>query len=421
MLVASSLRDSTSKNNDTEETIVGVDMDDFPGGSLLEYSIDFDELFAGLDEDPDALPDLEILGDYYSVSAGSGDERGQSSDDGNDVVSGSAGSPFGSGSGLDTSSVCSPSEGAAVVDQAEEVGAKKDGKEHQGHFGKVKKLAASAAKAGRSSKTGRGDGKRKVKVDWTPELHKRFVQAVEQLGEKAVPSRILEVMGADGLTRHNIASHLQKYRSHRKHLIAREAEAASWNQRRHLYGGARAGGVGKRAGVSPWLVPTIGFPPPMPQPLHRPLGPLHVWGHPSGGHSQSNTMWPKHIVPHHHLRPPHLQPRPVWAPPHPHHLPYGPSQGMPCYPSPPQRFVAPPVPGIPHRAMYKNDPRAAAGQPPRLHPPLDSTPSNETIDAALEDVLAKPWLPLPIGLKPPAIDTVVGELQRHGVPQIPPS
>jgi SHAQKYF class myb-like DNA-binding protein len=47
-------------------------------------------------------------------------------------------------------------------------------------------------------------------VDWTPELHRRFVQAVEQLGiDKAVPSRILEIMGIDSLTRHNIASHLQ--------------------------------------------------------------------------------------------------------------------------------------------------------------------------------------------------------------------
>ena len=48
------------------------------------------------------------------------------------------------------------------------------------------------------------------KVDWTPELHKRFVEAVEKLGlEKAVPSRILELMGVHCLTRHNVASHLQ--------------------------------------------------------------------------------------------------------------------------------------------------------------------------------------------------------------------
>jgi len=47
-------------------------------------------------------------------------------------------------------------------------------------------------------------------VDWTPELHRKFVQAVEQLGvDKAVPSRILEIMNVKSLTRHNVASHLQ--------------------------------------------------------------------------------------------------------------------------------------------------------------------------------------------------------------------
>lgn len=47
-------------------------------------------------------------------------------------------------------------------------------------------------------------------VDWTSELHKKFVQAVEQLGvDQAIPSKILEVMKVEGLTRHNVASHLQ--------------------------------------------------------------------------------------------------------------------------------------------------------------------------------------------------------------------
>ncbi|CAI7925438.1 unnamed protein product [Closterium sp. NIES-54] len=72
-----------------------------------------------------------------------------------------------------------------------------------------------------------------IQVDWTPELHRRFVQAVEQLGvDKAIPSRILELMGVKSLTRHNIASHLQKYRSHRRHLAARDAEAANWHTNR---------------------------------------------------------------------------------------------------------------------------------------------------------------------------------------------
>ncbi|OMO93133.1 hypothetical protein COLO4_17105 [Corchorus olitorius] len=52
--------------------------------------------------------------------------------------------------------------------------------------------------------------RKKLKVDWTPELHKKFVQAVDQLGiDQAIPSRILELMKVEGLTRHNVASHLQ--------------------------------------------------------------------------------------------------------------------------------------------------------------------------------------------------------------------
>lgn len=59
-----------------------------------------------------------------------------------------------------------------------------------------------------------------AQVDWTPELHRRFVQAVEQLGiDKAVPSRILELMGNEySLTRHNIASHLQVL--HRRCIVS---------------------------------------------------------------------------------------------------------------------------------------------------------------------------------------------------------
>lgn len=57
-----------------------------------------------------------------------------------------------------------------------------------------------------------------VQLEWTPELHAKFVEAVEGLpADKQVPSRILEHMGdwGAGLTRANIASHLQKYRNRR--------------------------------------------------------------------------------------------------------------------------------------------------------------------------------------------------------------
>ena len=44
--------------------------------------------------------------------------------------------------------------------------------------------------------------------------------------------------------------------------------------------------------------------------------------------------------------------------------------------------------------------------------------SKESIDAAIGDVLVKPWLPLPLGLKPPSLDSVMSELHKQGVPSI---
>ncbi|MED6146828.1 glucokinase [Stylosanthes scabra] len=140
------------------------------------------------------------------------------------------------------------------------------------------------------------------KVDWNPELHRRFVEAVEQLGvDKAVPSKILEIMAIDSLTRHNIASHLQ---------------------------------VQQKA-VPPRT-------PCFPQPL---------------------TTW--------------------------------------RFGSPPTTTVA----GIPRQGMPK--------------PLVDLNPLKESVDAAIGDVLSKPWLPLPLGLKAPAIECVMGGLQRQGIPNMP--
>ncbi|XP_022882832.1 transcription activator GLK2-like [Olea europaea var. sylvestris] len=54
---------------------------------------------------------------------------------------------------------------------------------------------------------------------WTPQLHKRFFDAVAHLGIKnAVPRTILQLMSVDGLTRENVASHLTKYRLYLKRL-----------------------------------------------------------------------------------------------------------------------------------------------------------------------------------------------------------
>jgi len=60
---------------------------------------------------------------------------------------------------------------------------------------------------------------KKARVVWTVELHQQFVNAVNALGvDKAVPKRILDLMGVEGLTRENVASHLQKYRLYLKRI-----------------------------------------------------------------------------------------------------------------------------------------------------------------------------------------------------------
>ncbi|KAI8031330.1 Transcription factor HHO5 [Camellia lanceoleosa] len=56
---------------------------------------------------------------------------------------------------------------------------------------------------------------------WSPELHRRFVDALEQLGGSqtaATPKHIRELMQVDGLTNDEVKSHLQKYRIHVRKL-----------------------------------------------------------------------------------------------------------------------------------------------------------------------------------------------------------
>ncbi|TYH77733.1 hypothetical protein ES332_D04G175200v1 [Gossypium tomentosum] len=420
MLAVSPLRNTRNDENkgkmESFSIISSEEFPDFAEGNLLE-SIDFDDLFIGIDEG-DMLPDLEmdpeILADLptsrcdveesMNTSVEKTDEdssQRKEEEEEEDKISGS-----GSGS--------SSSKGEEIFSKREEPNA-------------VDKTPSKYAVKGRKSSAAQAknnnQGKRKTKkVDWTPELHRRFVQAVEQLGvDKAVPSRILELMGIDCLTRHNIASHLQKYRSHQKHLLAREAEAANWTQRRQMYGGAATPVGGGKRDISPWLAPTMGFPPMSPMHHHH-FRPSHVWGHPTLDQSLVH-LWTKH--PAHTTSQPPQPPQSTWGPPpanpsfwHHHHqrVSNGLTPGTPCFPQPiaPTRFRAAPVPGIPPH-------HHGTGGQSGPHPLIDFHPSKESIDAAIGDVLTKPWLPLPLGLKPPSTDSVLGELQRQGVPKIPPS
>lgn len=60
---------------------------------------------------------------------------------------------------------------------------------------------------------------KKSRLVWTPQLHKRFVEVVGHLGLKnAMPKTIMQLMNVEGLTRENVASHLQKYRLYIKRM-----------------------------------------------------------------------------------------------------------------------------------------------------------------------------------------------------------
>lgn len=55
--------------------------------------------------------------------------------------------------------------------------------------------------------------RKKPRLVWDDELHKKFVSIVSQLGlDKAYPKKICDLMNVEGLTRENVASHLQKYK-----------------------------------------------------------------------------------------------------------------------------------------------------------------------------------------------------------------
>ncbi|KAK9078075.1 hypothetical protein SSX86_002132 [Deinandra increscens subsp. villosa] len=364
MLVAA---ENNNNNSRDEECWVS------DGDYLLE-SIDLDDLFVGMEE---MLPALE-MGDHFFSSS----PPLSSSSSGHHHLTASTNNTI--------TTTTTTSDDDYLTSQRQLAGPRSDHTKSKTNLSQASKI-------------------RKVKVDWTPELHRRFVQAVEQLGvDKAVPSRILEIMGVACLTRHNIASHLQKYRSHRKHVLAREAESAGWSQRRQMYCATKlaVGGGGSKRETGPWVAPTIGFFPHITQPPPH-YRPLHVWGHPSVADHRPlmPAVWPK-------------QPStPTW--PHPYHQ-RAPYLGRIL---PHMRFPHVAVPGIPPpHAMYKIEADNASSTTRSCpEPPLDQHPSMESIDAAIGDILTQPWQPLPLGLKPPALDSVMVELQKQGIQKVPPT
>ncbi|MQM03826.1 hypothetical protein Taro_036615 [Colocasia esculenta] len=312
---------------------------------------------------------------------------------------------------------------------------------------------------------GSRSNKKRIKVDWTPDLHKRFVQAVEQLGiDQAIPSKILELMKAEGLTRHNVASHLQKYRMRKRHILPKD-EDRRWQQ--HGNQVPRAYPYKQFVALPP-AHSSCGVPP-----GHV----YHVWGHPNYHHpgvqmwgntvyspwQPSGEYWPWKTYPRMHAD--------AWG------CPVAPSQNLypavPHYPPQNRSFDVPerrngasedaydfrpmfPASGwrsspwiylflqtssillSKHltgsddtKSIYSDElylKRENTGAKPlgNLSMGSESTcteranKEEEVIDEVVREALSKPWLPLPLGLKPPSTESVLTELHRLGVHRVPP-
>ncbi|CAH2057510.1 unnamed protein product [Thlaspi arvense] len=121
---------------------------------------------------------------------------------------------------------------------------------------------------------------KRPRLVWTPQLHKRFVDVVAYLGIKnAVPKTIMQLMNVEGLTRENVASHLQKYRLYLKRMQGLSNEGPSSSD--HLFAST-----------------------PVPQSLHESGGSVH-------GHGNGHVQMPIPIP-----YPPQMMHMPVMGMPH---------------------------------------------------------------------------------------------------------
>ncbi|KAK1373719.1 Sterile nodes [Heracleum sosnowskyi] len=104
-------------------------------------------------------------------------------------------------------------------------------KEKFGEFdGDETEIDQTDSKKSRPIDVEEADSRKRQRLVWTPQLHKRFVDVVAHLGIKnAVPKTIMQLMNVEGLTRENVASHLQKYRLYLKRMqgLSNEGPSAS--------------------------------------------------------------------------------------------------------------------------------------------------------------------------------------------------
>ncbi|KAE9606849.1 putative response regulator and transcription factor RR-A-type family [Lupinus albus] len=226
--------------------------------------------------------------------------------------------------------------------------------------------------------------RKKMKVDWTPELHKKFVHAVEQLGvDQAIPSRILELMKVEGLTRHNVASHLQKYRIQKRQIVPRE-EDRRWTNRRDQMQRSYCAQRPIMAYPPYHFNHTLSSPPAYP-----------MWGQP-GNQTAGVRVWGP-------LGYPLCQPFPTV---------HADAWGFPVLPPPQAPF------SYTHNMVGLHNAKAVDYRFDLPQNSFEHHPAEEVVDKVVKEAMNKPWLPLPLGLKPPSADSVLAELSKQGVSNI---
>ncbi|CAL5397094.1 unnamed protein product [Camellia sinensis] len=113
---------------------------------------------------------------------------------------------------------CSEIDNGIACLRRENSGKPGTGMVEQGHGGGPQDSQTTAinSTAAGSASTNTNQTHRKARRCWSPELHRRFVNALQMLGgsQVATPKQIRELMKVDGLTNDEVKSHLQKYRLH---------------------------------------------------------------------------------------------------------------------------------------------------------------------------------------------------------------
>ncbi|KAG6433442.1 hypothetical protein SASPL_105056 [Salvia splendens] len=123
---------------------------------------------------------------------------------------------------------------------------------------------------------------KRPRLVWTPQLHKRFVDVVAHLGlRNAVPKTIMQLMNVEGLTRENVASHLQKYRLYVKRMQGLSSEGPSPSD--HLFASTPLPPQSLNESSSRGNGSSVGMPMPIPM-LHGYHGHYQQYGY--NGYSQ---------------------------------------------------------------------------------------------------------------------------------------